>query len=343
MQRLSTKLATLALLLSFSFGAQAQELGELLSDVGSSYGSMYTTPLTNSLGADLNSGLFHTAKSNKGLFGLNVYFGIKVAGMFVNESDQLFDLQFPSTVNFDYTVNGQTYDFEVPVDFAVTGAPTIFGNRESALATGTVRFDTTIVDGGINYPVSIDTTFSQEIIGGLISTKIAPIAIPHASFGSLLGTDITVRWLPEVSHPEFGHVKLIGGGIRHSLNRYIDSLPIDLAVAATWQQLETGSSVGGDFNMNINTFAYSVIASKSLMLVTVYGGLQREKSTVEYSYTLAEAEALGEPVDVNFSHTGSQKGRMTVGVALHLGPIVTNADYAVGNERVASLGFGIGF
>ena len=53
-------------LVLLSTAASAQNLDEVLSNVGSEYGLLYTGPLTNSLGADLNAGLFHAAKSGGG-------------------------------------------------------------------------------------------------------------------------------------------------------------------------------------------------------------------------------------------------------------------------------------
>ena len=321
-----------------------QELGELLNTVGSQYGSMYTTPLTNSLGADLNSGLFHTAKTAKGLFGVNVYVGARIAGMMVNPQDQYFDLVFPSSVNFAYSIGNTSYDLNLPAEFRVDNAPTVFGGRAAPTATAHVSLDTTLVYQGNPVAVSIDTTFSQQLIGGLVKTQIAPVIIPHASIGSIFGTDFVIRWLPEISHPDYGHIKLRGFGFRHSLSRHIPALPMDVAVSAVWQELDTGSAAAEDFNMNLRTLAYSVIASKQLLLVTVYGGLQRERSTVDYSYQFVDLESLtGERVDVEFSHQGSLRNRAVVGVTLNLGPFITNADFSFGEERVASAGIGFGF
>lgn len=341
--RLSVFLVAGALALT-SVDSNGQSLGETLNNVGSQYGSMYTTPLTNSLGADLNSGLFHTAKSAKGLFGVNIFVGIKAAGMMVNTQDQYFDLAFPSTVEFDYTIDGSRYTLNLPAEFEVNGAPTVFGDRSAPTATAHILMDTTIVHEGNPVDVAIDTTFSQSVIGGLWKTQIAPLIIPHASIGSIFGTDLVVRYLPEISHPDYGHVKLRGLGFRHSISRHIPMLPVDVAVSAVWQQLETQSTAVGNFTMNLDTRAYSVIVSKELLLVTVYGGFQRERSTVDYSYEFVDLEDVtGEAIDVSFSHQASLKNRAVLGVTLNLGPLVTNFDFSMGEERVASAGLGFGF
>jgi len=330
--------------LTICSGAAGQDLQETLESVGAEYGSRYVVPLTNSLGADLNAGLFHTARSGSGLFGLNVYVGVKVAGMFVDPAQQRFSLNFPTEVNFDYDLDGETYTFRVPVEFSVNEAPTIFGDREAAIASAHVTFDTTIVHQGDPLGLSIDTTITQELIGGLINTRIAPLVVPHASFGSIMGTDVSVRWLPRISHPDYGHIRLVGGGVRHSVSQYLKLLPVDVAVSASWQSLDTRARAGGDFSVNIETFAYGIVVSRSIPLLTVYGGLQRERTIVDYAYMFdGEIADLDEPIDVAFTHRASQRGRFVMGVTLNLGPVITNVDYAVGNERVASAGIGFGF
>lgn len=332
------------LLASFVSTAGAQDLQETLESVGAEYGSQYVFPLTNSIGADLNAGLFHTAKSGKGILGVNVYVGLKVAGMIVDPAKQRFSLDFPTEVDFGYTYAGNDYNIRVPVEFSVNEAPTIFGERDAAVATASVRMDTSIVHQGSVIPVSIDTTLTQELVGGLVNTPIAPLVIPHASIGSIMGTDLSVRWLPKIDHPSYGSIELRGLGIRHNVSQYLSVLPVDVALSAAWQKLDTESRAGGEFAIRINTLAYGLVVSKSLALVTVYGGIQRERTTVDYSYMFdGDLAALDDPVEVAFSHRATIRGRALMGLTLNLGPLIINTDYAVGDERIASAGIGFGF
>ncbi len=344
MKRSLRKIIPLFAAVVLTSNVAAQDLHETLANVGADYGSQYVLPLSNSIGADLNAGLFHTARSGKGLFGVNVYVGIKVAGMIVDPTQQQFSMQFPTEVDYSVSFGGSQYDLRVPAEFSVSEAPTIFGDREAAVATARVRLDTTIFHQGNVVPISIDTTLTQELIGGIVRTRIAPLVIPHASFGSILGTDFSVRWLPTIEHASYGSISLKGGGIRHNVSRYVRSLPVDIAVTASWQQLNTEALAAGDFSIDIETVAYGIIVSKSLPLVTVYGGLQREQTVVDYAYEYSgDLNPMDEPVGVSFSHDASSRGRAVLGVTLNLGPLVTNFDYAVGNERVASAGIGFGF
>jgi hypothetical protein len=204
--------------------------------------------------------------------------------------------------------------------------------------------DTSIVHQGNVIPVSIDTTLTQELIGGLVHTRIAPLIIPHASFGSILGTDVSVRWLPRIEHPNYGSIHLRGAGIRHNVSRYLSSLPVDVAISVAWQHLNAKSRAAGDFAIDIETVAYGILVSKTVAVVTVYGGLQRERTTVDYRYVFeGQVGDADEGVNIAFSHDASIRGRAVLGVTLSLGPLVTNIDYGVGTERVASAGIGFGF
>ena len=331
-------------MLSIAGTTSSQDLQDALQNVGAEYGSQYVLPLTNSIGADLNAGLFHSAKSGKGIFGVNIYVGLKIAGMMVDPTQQRFSLEFPTEVTYDYHIDGSTYSLRVPAEFSVDEAPTIFGTRDAAVATARVLMDTSVVHQGNVVPLSIDTTFSQELIGGILQTRIAPLVIPHASFGSILGTDFSVRWLPKIGHPSYGHISLLGGGVRHNVSQYLKTLPVDVALSAAWQRLDTEASAGGEFAINIETIAYGIIVSKSVSLLTVYGGLQKEKTTVAYAYSLDAANVgIDESFEVAFTHNASSRGRAIVGLTLNLGPLITNFDYAIGNERIASAGIGFGF
>lgn len=340
MRTLALTLAALVL----TSTASSQDLREALESVGADYGSQYVLPLTNSIGADLNAGLFHTAKSGKGILGVNVYVGVKIAGMLVDPAQQRFNLQFPTEVNFDYRYEGTDYNLRLPVEFSVNEAPTIFGEREAAIASAHVMVDTSIVHQGNMVPVSIDTTLTQELIGGILPTRVAPLIIPHASFGSVFGTDVSVRWLPRIEHPNYGSIHLRGAGIRHNVSRYLASLPVDVALSFTWQYLSARSRAAGDFSVDIETVAYGIIVSKTVAVATVYGGIQRERTIVDYHYVFAAPEEIAEDdINVAFSHNASIRGRAVIGVALSLGPLVANADFGIGSEQVASAGIGIGF
>ena len=226
------------LFLLISAPLAAQDFSETLSEVGEAYARAYVDPLAESLGADMNSGLFHTASTGKKILGVNVYIGFKASATFLNASQKSFDLTYSGTVPIEVELAGDLITLDVPATFTVTDAPTIFGEEEEAMASVSVNHDTTFQSIGLTLPISIDSTLSpQQMIGGLLPTNVAPFLVPQVGIGTVMGTDIMVRFLPQITVPDYGSVEILGFGIRHNINQYVPLLPIDLAIQAVWQRV----------------------------------------------------------------------------------------------------------
>ncbi len=306
--------ATLVVLALAGF-ARAQDLSSTLSKVGSQYGQAYVAPAVDAFGMDLNSGLFHGA-SMSGLLplGLHVYVGVQISGALIQGSEKSFNLSYLDTLN------GQ------PANFVVTNAPTIYGNKDR----GTV----VITPTNTALPQQTDST-----IGGLISTSIVPVPIPQIGLGSLFGTDVLVRFLPQVKISDYGKVQLFGIAVRHSISQYIPLVPIDIAVQLGFQNLSVTDTSGGDL-MKASTFAANLEISKTFLMLTLYGGLQVESSSVDVSYTYNPGQSLPS-VPVSFSLKGKNKFRALAGLSFSLGPVLINGDYSFGSMSAATLGIGI--
>ncbi len=327
--------------------ASAQDLNETLSQVGEAYARAYVDPFAEALGADMNTGLFHTAGVSKRVFGINVYVGVKASAAVLNNSHKSFDLTYQGIVPIDIELAGQTITLDVPATFSVDDAPSIFGDINAGEANVSVRYDTTFSTLGLTLPVSIDSTLApQETIGGLIETDFVPFAVPQIGLGTVFGTDIMIRWLPQLSHPDIGGVELFGFGIRHNLNQYLPVLPFDLSIMAAWQNIRAEDNLNSEV-MDANTFAVNAAISKRIGVLTVYGGLQTERSDISFSYVFdvddVDPDLDVDPIDVNFTLSRVSKTRGIFGLGLKLGPVVWNADVSVGQFTVVSAGFGFAF
>ncbi len=310
-------LTVLAVLVAASF-AEAQDLGSSLGKVAGSYGEAYVAPAVNSFGMDMNSGFFHTAHVGGMLpFGLNLYIGVQVGTALIPSSDKSFGLTYMDSVQ----VAGQW----VQAIDSVINAPTIFGSTSQK--------------GVVKTYVANTLWNTDSTIAGLVSTSIAPLPIPQIGLGSLFGTDVMIRFLPQIKISNYGKLNLFGWALRHSISQYIPLIPIDIAVQLGFQNFSIKDTAGNNL-FKLSTFAANVEVSKTFAILTLYGGLQVESSKVDvgYSYTPPLSTT---PEQISFSITGKNKFRALIGLTLGLGPLTINGDYNIGSINSVTAGLGI--
>jgi hypothetical protein len=299
---------------------------------------VYLEPFSNAVGANFNAGLFHTARVGDGALGFNLYLGVKMFGTFIPANQRTFSLIYDGHIAVP-AVGSKSV--RVPATFTITDAPSIFGDTDDGAGSFIidVDHDTTFSYLGIPFSTSIDLSQPSETIGGLANLPIFPLFVPQLGLGTLLGTDVMVRWLPPISIQDYGSTEIFGFGVRHSLSRYLPLLPFDAAIQMAWHEV---SAVEEDGNhvFDLTSFAINVHASKRIGVLTLYGGLQAEESTVDISY-LFEEEA-GVPLErVTFTMESGYKARVVTGMGFHLGPVLFNLDVGFGHQTVVSTGLGV--
>jgi hypothetical protein len=191
---------------------------------------------------------------------------------------------------------------------------TIYGNKGAAYAGP---------DGYIVMPPGINQT-------GI------PVAYPQIG-ASFLGTQIILRYLPNIPIAESNDLSIIGVGVAHSISQYIPLFPVDLAVQVLFNNVKVSGV------MKLNNIAFNVHASKTLGPLTPYVGLQYEKTSLDLDYTYkAEFQTGGTSVNsdqrISMTIDGSNDFRATVGAALKLAVLVFNADFSFSSQPVASGG-----
>ena len=256
-----------------------------------------------------------------------------------------FDLSYETRVPIDFILAGDVVNLDVPATFTVTNAPTIFGEESPAFATIVAQHDTTLQTLGLTLPVSIDSTLApEETIGGLIPTSVAPFLVPQIGIGTIMGTDVMVRWLPQINVDEVGALEIFGFGVRHNINQYLPQIPVDLAIQAVWQRVTADDPLGAQV-VDARVFAVNLAASKQFGVLTIYAGLQTERSDIRFQYTAnpADFDIQEEPVDIDFTLRNIGKSRALFGLGLKLGPVLINGDINAGQTTVVSAGFGFVF
>ena len=322
--------------------ARSQDLGETLEGVGAAYAKAYVQPLVDAFGADINSGLFHSAKIGGGLLPMvDIYLGVKVFGALIPSGDKTLDLTYTMPQVF---TGSDGMEYTVDVTYQINDAPTVFGDAENP-GVVTAMVHEVVSPGpdgqsGTADDVVIDETTSLELLPGLLETSIAPLVVPQLRLGSAFGTDVMIRYLPSIELGDVGSIGFFGFGVRHSISQYVPLFPLDVAAQVTFQNLGIEDAANDDL-LSASMWAMSVMASKSFLVATVYGGLQVESTGLDVSYTYVDPEGLLPDEDISFSMTGSNRFRVVAGAALNLSPISINVDYSVGSMSVVSAGIGI--
>ena len=209
----------------------------------------------------------------------------------------------------------KTYTVKTPAGFtpATAQAPTVFGGKASSIPNPVAGLQPW-------------TTGSD----GVFNTSYFPLAAPQLTIGNIYGTQLMARFVTTPTIENVPKVTMWGLGGRHSISQYFAAFPVDVAAGINFNSFTFGDMI--DFK----GVAFNAQASKSWSILTVYTGLQWEKSTMNLSYT---PNGLA-PVSVALS--GANNFRFTAGLDLGLGPIHLFGDGNFGSVTAVSAGIGFG-
>jgi hypothetical protein len=175
--------------------------------------------------------------------------------------------------------------------------------------------------GFITYPNGVDQS-------------TLPFLFPQATV-SMMGTELLLRYVPlKVKDTK---IDLFGIGLKHSISQYIPFCPVDIAAQVLYNNFKVQDLVTSTH------LAFSGQVSKTFAVFTAYGGLQYEKSKLNFNYNIKGDPTNANPLlqtdrKVSADVTGDNKIRMTVGGTLKLGFFLVNADYSLGSQPVGSAG-----
>ncbi|HXG00591.1 MAG TPA: DUF6588 family protein [Bacteroidota bacterium] len=261
----------------------------------------YIQPLAEMFSANMHAGLYHGAAIPRQGFHLQIEL-VAMASLIGSQH--------------------RAYDAPLPAGFVPESGSsrtaTVFGGK------GTVFRD---VNSGLEYRGS----------DGLFGGDIFPLFAPQLRIGSVLGTELLVRYMqtPQLSSRTVIPTKSVlwGIGVRHSISQYISNAQVDMAAGFFVSRFTLGTL------MRFSSTAYSIHFSKSLSLVTLYCGLGYERGTLHLQYRhRTEPSAL---VDVRIEPTN--QFRVTTGFMIDLQAVQLFADANFGNVHhyAAGLGFGL--
>jgi len=232
------------------------------------------------------------------VLGFNIEFDIIAMGAMVTDDQKTFDAKTP--------------DGFTPATFKTA---TLFGGQ------GTEVFDQN------------DPSFSYRGPDGVISTTFVPLAVPQLTIGSVFGTQALIRYVPLPNFQDaFPKSTLFTFGVRHSVSQWFPVIPLDVSASIFFSSYKAGDLI--DFKGT----SFGAQASKAFSVVTVYGGLAYESTTLKLNYTYTGSTT---PENVSIELNGANTFRVTAGVGLNLGIFKVFADANFG--KVTHFSGGIGF
>ena len=309
--------------------ARAQDISESLSSLNEENGKLYIGPLSTGLAAALNSGFYHTAEVH-GVLGFDA--GFRVMGSFVPDDLDTFAPVLPDSVEFE----GRTiFDPYAPANGAPLLSPTVTGKGDGVLLVPQGEFRDSLIALGEN-PADYDIRFPQGF-----DIPIAPYAAIQGALGIPFGTELVLRFIPSFTpSDDVGSISMIGGAIKHSLDQWFsDDPPLHVAVAFGFQHFKVG-----DY-LDANSTQFSLIASKKLSVITLYGAGTLESANLDISYDFEPdiiADVPFELEKIEFTQETPNDATLKLGATLALGPVGLNAEYTVASRDVftAALIFG---
>ena len=328
----------------------------------------YVAPVVTGIGTDLNAGWFHRAPMAK-TFEFDLEFGVVAMATVFSDEHKTFStsgvFQFNSSeagslvdkINDpSYNSLPQPYKSQartqiinqiIGKDFTVgISGPTIIGSDKDSLKVGFKGGQYTFTDPtGVQRTVTVPANNLPLPVTGLLGDKqilgknMVPLAAPQLTFGTILGTQFTFRYLPDYEiSKEIGKTKYFGWGIQHNPLVWIPGeSPIDLSVGFFSQKINAGTI------FESKTTSYGVNASKRLgwgaLNLTPYAGYMIEKSTMTFTYDYTLDTPTGSvPQHINFELEGENKSRVTLGLSIKFLIVNINADYNIGTYKSYSAG-----
>ena len=197
-------LFAVAVVLVATRNVEAQELEDFVGNYTGENGKGFMQPLADAFGANMNSGLYHSAKIDSGF---QLYIGVVTTTALIADGQKTFTATTQGLFNPETNME----------------APTIFGAVEGATVEG-------IAGTTYNFPGGFDL-------------NILPLAIPQMHIGNLFGTEATVRYIAVDLGDNFGKLDVFGWGVRHSISQYFNDISVDIAVGYFQEKFDVGDIV----------------------------------------------------------------------------------------------------
>jgi hypothetical protein len=371
-KRLVVVVIFLLLVSMVAFAQQTQtnpnDLQGSLEKLSRDAAKQYVGPVVTGFGSDLNAGWFHRAPSAKA-FNFDLEFGVVAMGTLFSDENKVFStsgaFQFTaqqagalvdkvndpsySSLPEPYKSQARTQIINqiIGKDFPVgISGPTIIGSDKDSVKIGFQGGQFTFTDAlGGQHTVTVPSNKIALPVTGLLGDKkimgknMVPLVAPQLSIGTVFGTQLTFRYLPDYQiSSEIGKTKYFGWGIQHNPLVWVPGdVPVDLCASFFSQKINAGTI------FEAKTTSFGVNASKRLgwgaLNLTPYVGYMIEKSSMTFTYDYTLETPTGKiPQRIVFDLEGENKSRLTLGLSIKVLIVNVNADYNIGTYNSFSAG-----
>jgi len=333
--RKSFLLAVLALAFSMPSFAQT-DITELLKLFNQAKGDVsllakeYMRPFGEEFGKTLNTGWYTSAKPHK-LGGFDIT--ISATAIPVSSSMKTFNVNDVLGTNSTLKV--------APGSNPIT--PTVLGKEVEG----------TTVYAGVNTAAT-----SMKLPQGS-NLPVMPMANYNIAVGLPFHTDVAFRFVPKLSFGDNGQFGLWGIGLRNEFKEFIPvfkHLPFNLSAfwgmtkyKLSWDMNDNDYAAGtGDHELSTDATSYTarLLVSKSIPVLTVYGGVGYNSSSSNYMlkglYKESGASMLtfNDPFNLNYTSTGMM---FNAGLRIKLAVFMLFGDYTYAGTSMYTAGLGFTF
>ncbi len=321
----------------------------------------YIGPITSGFGVNLNSGWFHRAPWAT-QFGFDFEFGVVAMATIFQEDNKFFsangDFQFDfdqasaladqayqqaGSPSFPPNLRDNIRDAILAQVFHVDfSGPTVVGRKTDSLKLSfpgkTITVNTSAGPQNINIP---SENFTLPVTGVLEEAKALPLFAPQLTLGTIMGTQFTFRYLPEVKlDDKIGNLKYFGFGIQHNPLVWFgeDALPFEVALGYFTQTLKVGTLM--EAKATAFGFNSSIRLGWGFLNITPYVGYMFESSNMSfrYDYTINGPGNIPVAQQVTFDAPGENNSRFTFGASVKILIVNVNADINLGKYKAISGG-----
>jgi len=347
MKKLIFSIIILGLFISVQ-NLKAQNLDQTLNQLADIAAKPYVAPAITAFGSNLNSG-WVSGLPSASIASFHLNLKIVAMGSFFNSDQKTFSQDGSVTLSDQTTsdilhqmgysqgtaaynnlfsaMKGQKFN----VNFA---GPTIAGDKNSNVIM-TVPQQSFIANGNhYNTPKILVPIDSAK--GYLGNIPAFPTAAIQMNIGTIFGTNLAVRYLPDININNVGKFSFWGLGLIHNINVWFPNpLPLDIGIGYFYQKLKVGDIFESDATQ------FGIYVSKTLSFFTPYAGLTSEKSKTTVSYTY-KANPTDVGTNISFQQDGDNTTGVLVGFSLNLAVFKLNVDYKAAKISTVSAGITFG-